>query len=86
MRCSIKTRSPRSALVAERTTYDEAVLLASVRTRVAKLVGIDIGHGTADSVVQRCDELIAARSSTQPATRPRDDVAGAVTTQAAFAF
>ncbi|WP_454872989.1 hypothetical protein [Paraburkholderia xenovorans] len=69
-----------------RPTYDEAVLLASVRTRVAKLVGIDIGHGTADSIVQRYDELLAARSSRQPATRPRDDVAGAVPTQAAFAF
>ncbi|WP_454872977.1 hypothetical protein [Paraburkholderia xenovorans] len=62
------------------------MLLASVRTRVAKLVGIEIGHGTADSIVQRYDELLAAVAPGNQQRAHADDVAGAVPTQAAFAF
>ncbi|WP_084534253.1 adenine nucleotide alpha hydrolase family protein [Paraburkholderia dilworthii] len=68
-----------------RPTYEEAVLLASVRTRVASLVGIDIEHMTADSVAQRYDELFAARNASQPEFFSGDS-ATAVPTQASFAF
>jgi 3'-phosphoadenosine 5'-phosphosulfate sulfotransferase (PAPS reductase)/FAD synthetase len=44
-----------------RPTLDEAALIASVRSRVAALVSIDADHTTPSSVLQRYDDLLAAR-------------------------
>ncbi|CAE6966174.1 phosphoadenosine phosphosulfate reductase family protein [Paraburkholderia domus] len=69
-----------------RPTAEEAALLASVRTRVAALVGIDVDHTTADSVAQRYDALLAARAAAQSLATPDVRPACAVPQQAAFAF
>jgi 3'-phosphoadenosine 5'-phosphosulfate sulfotransferase (PAPS reductase)/FAD synthetase len=44
-----------------RPTFDEAALLASIRARVSRVVGVDADHLTAHSVLARYDELLLAR-------------------------
>lgn len=46
-------------------TGDEAALIARVRSRVASLVGIDVGFLTVDAVVARYAELLAQRRKTE---------------------
>jgi 3'-phosphoadenosine 5'-phosphosulfate sulfotransferase (PAPS reductase)/FAD synthetase len=50
-----------------RPTLDEATMLASVRSRVAALVGIDVLCTDAQSVLARYDELLAKNSSSTSA-------------------
>jgi 3'-phosphoadenosine 5'-phosphosulfate sulfotransferase (PAPS reductase)/FAD synthetase len=69
-----------------RPTAEEAALLASVRTRVAALIGIDVDHTTASSVAQRYDALLAARPAAQSLATSDSHPASAIPQQAAFAF
>ncbi|WP_206001731.1 hypothetical protein [Paraburkholderia aromaticivorans] len=69
-----------------RPTTHEAALLASVRTRVAALIGIDVDCITADAVTQRYDALLALRAKTLPAGTPTIDQTTAAPGQSAFAF
>lgn len=48
-------------------TTKDAALLASVRTRIAKLLGIEIGFVDALSIQERYGELLAARKNTERA-------------------
>lgn len=43
-------------------TWSEAALLAEVRARVAEAVGISIGYATAEAVMGRYEELMAAKA------------------------
>jgi len=69
-----------------RPTAEEAALLARVRTRVAALVGIDVGHTTAASVAQRYDALLAVRPAAQSLTTPGVHPAAEVPQQTEFSF
>ncbi|MDT8842581.1 phosphoadenosine phosphosulfate reductase family protein [Paraburkholderia fungorum] len=69
-----------------RPTAEEAALLASVRTRVAALVGIDVDHTSPGSVAQRYDLLLAARAATHSLATSDSRPACATPHQTAFAF
>lgn len=69
-----------------RPTLDEAGLLASVRSRVAALVGIEIDHSTADAVAQRYDSLLAERRGALLEEQPTTSWSSSTSPQAAFAF
>jgi 3'-phosphoadenosine 5'-phosphosulfate sulfotransferase (PAPS reductase)/FAD synthetase len=64
----------------------EVALLASVRTRVAALVGIDVDHTSASSVAQRYDALLVARAATQSLATSDSHSATAIPHQTALAF
>ncbi|BDC45349.1 hypothetical protein PTKU15_86460 [Paraburkholderia terrae] len=67
-----------------RPSLEEATLIASVRSRVAALVSIDADHTAPSSVLQRYDDLLAAR----PDAGATDAIASVSLTQhqAEFAF
>jgi 3'-phosphoadenosine 5'-phosphosulfate sulfotransferase (PAPS reductase)/FAD synthetase len=68
-----------------RPTLEEASLIASVRSRVAKLLGIDVDHTTAASVLARYDALLAARPASD-ATVDRLALVQVAPHQTEFAF
>ncbi|EIN00047.1 hypothetical protein WQE_16024 [Paraburkholderia hospita] len=69
-----------------RPTLEEAALIASVRSRVAALVGIDADHTTASSVLQRYDDLLAARADGGCASTEVTLSVSLASQQAEFAF
>lgn len=69
-----------------RPTAQEAALLASVRTRVAALIGIDVDCTTAHSVAQRYDALFAIRPRALPTVTSTTDQTTDAPRQSTFAF
>ncbi|WP_244808790.1 phosphoadenosine phosphosulfate reductase family protein [Caballeronia zhejiangensis] len=71
-----------------RPTADEAELLASVRRRVARTVGIEVGYTSAADVMRRYDELLAQRQGapSPPDANATAPAAASVPAQASFAF
>jgi hypothetical protein len=50
-------------------TYEEAQLLADIRTQVAKLQGLEIGCTTAESVIERYASLLALKAIKEASKR-----------------
>jgi 3'-phosphoadenosine 5'-phosphosulfate sulfotransferase (PAPS reductase)/FAD synthetase len=68
-----------------RPTLEEAALIASVRSRVATLIGIHVDHTTASSVLARYDARLAARPASAETSNSTGPVPAAPL-QAEFAF
>lgn len=77
-----------SVMPTVRPTADEAELLASVRRRVARTVGIEVGYTSAADVMRRYDELLAQRQGapSSPDANATAPAAASVPAQASFAF
>jgi 3'-phosphoadenosine 5'-phosphosulfate sulfotransferase (PAPS reductase)/FAD synthetase len=69
-----------------RPSADEAALIASVRTRVAALIGIDASYTTADAVLERYDALLAERAASGRALSQEAACAEVAPQQIEFAF